>query len=499
MSSARVGRAVALWLAAASMMPQAARAAPETLPALSAVRDATTVSGISSGGYMAVQFQVSHAASVRGAGVIAGGPFGCAEGQVELALGRCMEGTPDGRALADRLTAEAHAGRIDSPRHLAGHQVWLFSGRNDGVVRRPVVRALEIFYRRHLPAERVFLQDGLPAGHVFPARSVTASCTETGGTFLADCGYDAAGELLQHLHGRLLPPAAGAPAGRLIEFDQRPFIEGGQRASGLARSGFVFVSQACAAGAACRVHIAFHGCRQNAATIGRAFVEQAGYNPWAATNGIIVLYPQTDSTWGAPFNPKGCWDWWGYTGRDYASRAGVQVRAVRAMLERLTGQRPGAAPVTATPASGAPQLAAEAADDALAVRWPAEFRASEVWLLDRGRRTLAGRPGEADLAWTIRDLAAGRDYAVEVRLHPRSPAGGGMPILASQAFRTRSPAPDCDTYFSDNMRHVTRGRATPWWGRALAVGSGDDLGWWAAWSESQVTRTASGFERGGCR
>ena len=38
--------------------------------------DEITVSGLSSGGYMAVQYQVAHSSSVAGAGVIAGGPYG---------------------------------------------------------------------------------------------------------------------------------------------------------------------------------------------------------------------------------------------------------------------------------------------------------------------------------------------------------------------------------------------------------------------------------------
>jgi poly(3-hydroxybutyrate) depolymerase len=35
-------------------------------------------------------------------------------------------------------------------------------------------------------------------------------------------------------------------------------------------------------------------------------------------------------------NPKGCWDWWGYTGSDYHTRNGVQVRAVRAMIDAVS-------------------------------------------------------------------------------------------------------------------------------------------------------------------
>jgi poly(3-hydroxybutyrate) depolymerase len=39
-----------------------------------------TVSGISSGGYMAVQFQVAFSKLVKGAGILAAGPYDCAEG-----------------------------------------------------------------------------------------------------------------------------------------------------------------------------------------------------------------------------------------------------------------------------------------------------------------------------------------------------------------------------------------------------------------------------------
>ena len=36
-----------------------------------------------------------------------------------------------------------------------------------------------------------------------------------------------------------------------------------------------------------------------------------------------------------PLNPQGCWDWWGYTGPDYATRKGPQVLTVARMLAAL--------------------------------------------------------------------------------------------------------------------------------------------------------------------
>jgi hypothetical protein len=43
-----------------------------------------------------------------------------------------------------------------------------------------------------------------------------------------------------------------------------------------------------------------------------------------------------------PLNPNGCWDWWGYTGDTYATQAGPQMAAVKAMIEDLLGAGEGA-------------------------------------------------------------------------------------------------------------------------------------------------------------
>ncbi len=81
------------------------------------------------------------------------------------------------------------------------------------------------------------------------------------------------------------------------------------------------------------------------------FVQEAGYNHWADANALIVLYPQVNKS-KKPSNPAGCWDWWGYTGSNYAQRAGIQPKAIMAMVRRL-GQR-AAASAPATSASASP-------------------------------------------------------------------------------------------------------------------------------------------------
>jgi poly(3-hydroxybutyrate) depolymerase len=45
-----------------------------------------TVSGLSSGAFMAVQMHVANSATIRGAGVFAGGPYYCAKGSMMTAM-----------------------------------------------------------------------------------------------------------------------------------------------------------------------------------------------------------------------------------------------------------------------------------------------------------------------------------------------------------------------------------------------------------------------------
>ena len=119
----------------------------------------------------------------------------------------------------------------------------------------------------------------------------------------------------------------------LFRFDQTPFYSG---EVSLDTSGFIYIPTACASGIGCHLHVAIHGCNQNQQTIGSTFAEHAGYNEWAENNNVIVVYPQTikDSKLG---NPEGCWDWWGYSGKDYALKSGRQMTFIKNIIDTLRG------------------------------------------------------------------------------------------------------------------------------------------------------------------
>ena len=224
--------------------------------------------------------------------------------------------------------------------------MYLFSGTLDTLIPPPVVRDLAEYYKGFMNQANVHLVADIKANHAMPTLSFGNPCNTTDTPYIDSCGYDAAGKLLKWIHGDLRPANTGRPGGALIQFDQDEFLAR-PTSHGLDTSGWVYVPASCAGGHRCRVHIAFHGCRQGQSfrplpfvpigePFGKTFVEHAGYNRWADTNDIIVLYPQAVATF---TNPQGCWDWWGFDDANYAVKAGRQITAVRAMLDRITSGR----------------------------------------------------------------------------------------------------------------------------------------------------------------
>lgn len=330
-----LGKLAAVLLAAIlGGQPAPAGAAPEALPRLAIDPAGVSVSGISSGGYMATQFHLAHSSLVSGAGIFAAGPWFCARGALQRALEECTENA-DSRPPTAELVAEARrqaaARQIDDLRGLADDRVWLFRGTRDQRIARPVADSLADFYAAFVPAERIARIGTVPAGHGVPTLRSGVPCGSSDPPFLNACNYDAAGALLAHLYGPLAKPASTSTA--LRSFDQRLYDVD----DGLAERGWLHVPAVCARGERCRLHIVFHGCRQGEEFVGRAFVEDAGYNRWAEANRIVVLYPQARRSLLLPLNPQGCWDWWGYSGKDYATRDGQQLQAVRAMIRALGG------------------------------------------------------------------------------------------------------------------------------------------------------------------
>ncbi len=292
------------------------------------LRERVSVSGVSSGGYMAVQTHIAFADLVAAVGVVAAGPYHCAGGSVQTALGACMSGDGiDVAPLVEFTKTAAAAGNVASLDDIAASRVWLFHSPVDGVVSQRAGDALHDFYRELAPADAIVYRNGFDAAHGLPTVDKGEACDTMGGDFLNACDFDTAGEVLAHAYGELDDRADSAVDANLVSVDLSAYFDDG---SSVAESGYAYVPASCRDDlGSCRLHVVFHGCRQGAEFIANRFVKKAGYNEWAETNDIVLVYPQIEKSM---FNPQGCWDWWGYTDADYDTRKGKQVAGVQALI-----------------------------------------------------------------------------------------------------------------------------------------------------------------------
>jgi poly(3-hydroxybutyrate) depolymerase len=330
------------------------KAAGEPLPALGADLSRTSVSGLSSGAYMAGQFQVAYSGLVMGVGIVAGGPYGCANTpggswipywpyvrgmNLNRAVNHCMDdgsfftGVPGAAELGRQARHLAESGRIDPLEGLKSDKVYIFSGANDDTVERAVVeRAAELYQELGVPEANIAFVKHEKAAHAFITEEGGLACGKGGAPFINDCDYDQAKAILQAIYGELRGPADAA--GQYVTFEQTGFATGSD--SGLDNDGMAYIPETCRREDGCAVHVVFHGCKQAWEMLGDGFIKGSGFARWAEANGMILLFPQIKAS---SENPNGCWDWWGYTGRRFLEREAPQMLAVRRMLDRLAERR----------------------------------------------------------------------------------------------------------------------------------------------------------------
>lgn len=294
-----------------------------------------TVSGVSTGGNFAVQFHVAFSSSVNGAGIVAGAPYWCAQGDVLVAESSCMK-YPEYISVDELVTATKYAyglDTIDNPYILANSKVYLYSGTLDSVVNPGVVQKLLEYYKTFIPTNNIKTEFDIKSDHAMITNSYGNQCNFYGSPYINNCNYDAAGIMLNFIYGTLNTPVSPISS-NIIKLGQNSFIPHGEISlASLGEDAYIYVPTNCSAkGSGCQVHIAFHGCEQTIADINTTFVTDTGYNGWAESNDIVVLYPQVIKT---VLNPQGCWDWWGYTGENYATQQGLQMTTIKSMVDYI--------------------------------------------------------------------------------------------------------------------------------------------------------------------
>jgi len=126
----------------------------------------------------------------------------------------------------------------------------------------------------------------IDAGHGIPRVDYGVPCYETAFPYINKCGYAGVETALTWMF-RDLKPGVTANLTNLVKFDQTKY----QIGDSFQINGYVYKPEACQNGAACKVHIAFHGCTMGTDTFGTDYVTYAGYNELAEANNLVILYP----------------------------------------------------------------------------------------------------------------------------------------------------------------------------------------------------------------
>ena len=335
-----------------------------------------TVAGHSSGGGMASNHLLAFSDRVTGMGQIESGCY--AEGRVEQppAFGTSIQGPFPPFNLSGMVNyarRSAAIGRIAPLAGMSRARVWLMQGGNDTVCRNlPNLSAS--FYRKLLPQVVLKIVPGAEHGFVTDQSPTCASCVPCGtlGGMVQLCGFDMAGSLLQHVLGETLIPRVQPLPQNLRTINQSQFWPSDAKtreAIGMDYTAYTYVPSGCLSNssASCRIHVVYPGCYCSVATsppgrpsTGLDIIQYGGFNDWAESNRIIVLYPQhaVIACWqgcgrSLPSNPN--YDL-------YDTRLSRQLSVVNRMVDWLSegdnlSQLGSAAPRTGTVTLGPPLAA----------------------------------------------------------------------------------------------------------------------------------------------
>ncbi len=323
-----------------------------------------SVSGLSSGAYMAVQLHVAYSDRFMGVGAVAGGPFFCAEHYDSAAISevqaRCLSASQadhSARTYIEAARRAAAAGHIAALAHLSQDRVFLFNSHSDQVVNPSLGKISQRFYQQFvdhreqiqawsflprfgplypvahgMPTAKQRFRDFSHAGDLLtpcaPSRSGRQPWLRGSDPWLYYCnlglldGYDLVQDMLSHIYGALAR-AKPAQADHMYAFDQLPYLADpaitsntALAAHGLGRQAYLYIPAACHQGqSACRLHVALHGCHQfpewsfqgkAGSRVGNQTVRFGGlfrdnlYNHVAEANNIVVLYPQAHNIGSQP-------------------------------------------------------------------------------------------------------------------------------------------------------------------------------------------------------
>jgi poly(3-hydroxybutyrate) depolymerase len=397
------------------------------IPSLGWSQPSLTISGISSGGFMAAQMGVIYSSQFSGVGTVAGGFYFCAgnhmqdklkraqdlkifdlslyqtkidttkviEGRPQevvqispnnptyQAVGVCMQ-NPD-QANIDWSTVYQNETDhlIDSTSLIRNQKILIYQGSGDRVVHPPMQKKLKEFYSEMKVPEANVKMVTSTGAHNFPTDLKDQnSCFSQSVPYISSCDMDLAGSLLRQLTGmQTLVRSTDREANVKNLYQVTQNLNGPDanlRPNSVADYGYLAASSFCLNHPEqCAVHVALHGCEMSDSfdsvfdkmysdSVKKGYLKMrteqesfpmsplpyleqrtirygalrfaldSGYLDYVEANKLIVLFPQTWITEdNYPLNPKGCWDWYGWTGRQYATNQGAEPRWLMAWIQNI--------------------------------------------------------------------------------------------------------------------------------------------------------------------
>jgi hypothetical protein len=210
--------------------------------------------------------------------------------------------------------------------------------------------------------------------------------------------------------------------------------------------------------------------------VAQQYVRNTGYNRWADTNNMVVLYPQTSLA-----ATNSCWDWWGYDNANYAKKSGPQMVAIKAMLDQLSS---GTVPSNLPPPNGV--AASSATSNSMVITWTSVNGAAGYNVYRNGSK--ANALPVTPSTYTDTGLTAGTAYTWTIK----SVDAANAESIASPAAQGTTTGVAATCFTSDNVSHVFAGRAYVLWGFDYAYGSNQGMGLYNAFVTTTLKRTAPG-------
>lgn len=272
-----------------------------------------TVSGVSSGAFMAQQLHVAYSDIFSGMGSVAGGPFFCAQNMKPADIAtikqQCMMGIGADLTAATYITKAkelSNNGTIASIDNLKNDKVFIFNSQADQVINPLLGNASRLFYSEFMSSRDIKAWANIPSygpfypiAHGMPTAKSMFDAYENIGDSATPCapsnsqqyswfpnqllrgndpwmyhcnygflpGYDLGKDILWHLYGEMKSTKKLDEA-NLYQFKQADYVsdldtDQALNDHGIGTTGYAYVPESCKSGDKdCKLHVALHGCQQ---------------------------------------------------------------------------------------------------------------------------------------------------------------------------------------------------------------------------------------------